>query len=380
MELTVAEEREIPRELADDLSPPERVGIKRFFLRAFMDGELHGISTSLLVARDRSGAPLAASAVSRLRLAMDCIAPSSIQRLAGAVRRLWPSFLELDLLMCGIPASLADNESVVVPGLSVDVGTAVRRALIAFSADLMEREQRMACVWKEFDRAALKVWQPAFEQTGFAWFPSVPVSVQTVRWTSLEDYLQRLRAPYRRQLAQNVSRAAASGVEIELDLDPGPHMAAFARLYQQVLARSSTRLETLSVRFFELLAEDPRVRFIRASMAGRTVGGALCYVDAPSVLVFLYVGMDYAVMRETDLYFNLLRAIVELAAARRVSRVHWGQTSPDAKGRMGATLEPLRFALLFRKPLIQRLLRHSGGWLFPEHHQIARRVFKGDGS
>jgi hypothetical protein len=82
VEPSVTEVRELPPDLLDEASPPERVGIKRFFLQAFMQGDLDGIRTSLLVARDRSGRLVGASAVSRLELAMDCIAPRPIQRLA----------------------------------------------------------------------------------------------------------------------------------------------------------------------------------------------------------------------------------------------------------------------------------------------------------
>ncbi|MBI4864422.1 MAG: hypothetical protein HY815_29810 [Candidatus Riflebacteria bacterium] len=95
------------------------------------------------------------------------------------------------------------------------------------------------------------------------------------------------------------------------------------------------------------------------------------------MLVFLYVGMDYAVLREVDLYFNLLKAIADLAATKGVRTLRWGQTSPDAKGRMGARLQPLWFALRLRNPLARAVLPWLGPWLFPERRQLERRVFGG---
>lgn len=372
----VYEVGELPPEWEDGLSSPDRVAAKRFFLEAFIQGDLSGIRTTVLVVRDGQDRFLAASPVSRISLPVDCIAPPWIQRLASLARRVHADFLVLDLLMCGLPASLADHEIIFAPDLDLQWRRTAQKALVSFSVDLMEREKRVACVWKEFDEAVLESWRPVFEKGGFALFPSVPVSTQDVTWTSGAEYLERVRAPYRRQLKRNMERARQQGLSIQADLDFGPWVREFYPLYLQVLQRSKTQLETLSIRFFEELARDPRIKYLRATLGDRSVGGALCYVDEPHTLLFLYVGMDYAVLRSTDLYFNLLRAIVDLAGAKRVKALKWGQTSPDAKGRMGARLAPLKFALRLRRPFFHNVIRLASPVLFPERHQIERKVLK----
>lgn len=366
---------EAPNDLTDALSPPERVGMKRFFLDSFVHGELDGITTSLLVARGPTGELLAATAFSRMRLAMDCIAPMWLQRLAGAVRKAWPGFLQLDLLMFGLPASMADQETVFAPGLPDEAVAAIRKAFVARSVELLRREKRTACVWKEFSPEVRPLWETALREAGFLDFPSVPVSVQQVTWDSPEDYVRRLRSNYRRQLSLNTARALEAGLTVDLAPAFGSHVEEFHALYLQVLAHSKTRLELLSPAFFHGLAADPRIRYLRATLKGQPVGGALCYVAPPDVLVFLYVGMDYSVMREIDLYFNLLHGIVGLASECGVRQIRWGQTSPDAKGRMGAVLLPLSFAIRFRQSALQLALPALGPVLFPRHTQIARRVF-----
>ncbi|MBI3892394.1 MAG: GNAT family N-acetyltransferase [Candidatus Wallbacteria bacterium] len=366
----------VPEDLTDDLSPARLVGMKRFFLRAFLDGELAGIRTSLLVARDPGGRLLAAFTLSRMRVDLDCIAGPGIQAAASAARRLLPGFMQLELLMCGLPASMADHEAVFAPDISSDAADDLRRAAVERSMEIVRDERLAACVWKEFDATARAPWAASLEGCGFDWYASVPVSVQPVGWDSPASYEASLRSSYRRQLGANLERARAHGLEMEIDVDFAPYAGEFHPLYMQVLERSSTRLETLSPAFFRGLAGDGRVRFIRAVLDGRTAGGAICYVEAPDLLVFLYVGMDHSVQREVDLYFNLLKGIVDLAARHRVREIRWGQTSPDAKGRMGARLVPLWFAMRFRSPMVQSIVRLLRPALFPERSQIERRVFK----
>ncbi|MBI4864423.1 MAG: N-acetyltransferase [Candidatus Riflebacteria bacterium] len=255
--------------------------MKRFFLKAFLEGRLPGIRTSLLVARDESGRLLAASAFSRMRLEMDCIAPPSVQAVARAGRRLVPGFLVLDLASFGLPASMADQETVFAPGLSDGEQSRIREGLLTRSLELLESERLSACLWKEFDEPAWKTWAPSLSSAGFLRFPSVPVSVQEVAWASPEEYVRRLRSGYRRQLTANLARAREAGLVLETDLDFGPYVQEFLPFYLQVLAHSKTRLETLTLEFFHGLALEPRIRYLRATLQGRPVGGALCWVHAP---------------------------------------------------------------------------------------------------
>ncbi|MBI2945017.1 MAG: hypothetical protein HYY25_12515 [Candidatus Wallbacteria bacterium] len=372
----LSEVSRVPDDLTEDLSPPRLVGMKRFFLEAFLAAGLPGIRTTLLAARDPSGKLLGAFALSRMEVELDCIAGPSLQTAAAAVRRLHPGFLKLQLLMCGLPASMADHEAVLAPDVAPELGERLRRAAVARSLEIVESEGLSACVWKEFDAQARERWAPALESGGLTWFPSLPVSAQTVTWTTPAAYEESLRSSYRRQLRANAARASEKGLSIELDCDFAPHAAEFHAFYLEVLERSSTRLETLSAAFFTALAADRRIRYVRGTLGGHHVGGALCYVAKPDVLLFLYVGMRHAVQREVDLYFNLLKGVVDMAALHGVRELRWGQTSADAKGRMGARLVPLWFAMRLRRPVVHRAVRSLGGLLFPVRGQLERRVFK----
>ncbi len=380
MEVILRELNTLPGDYGPDqwdaMVPPERVSLKPFFLEAFMGGGLQGIESRFLEARSGQGKLLALSAFSRIRLALDCIAPEPVQRVAAAIRRLWPSFLELELLMAGIPASMADQETLLAPDLTAEEESAARSALVDESLRLLDQEHRAACIWKEFDPLQLQRWSTPLESRDFLFFPSLPVSRQQVTWSDAAGYAASLRSGYRRQLFRSLDLAAKKGLELEMDLEAMPYMGEFHPLYLQVLHRSETRVETLTEEFFRALSRDSRVRYIRATYQGKAVGGALCYLVPGKVLTFLYVGMDYRVLRDLDLYFNLLHATVDSAGRHGVKEIRWGQTSADAKGRMGATLTPLAFGIRFRSRLLHGLVRRTGQWLFPARKSIPRRVFR----
>jgi hypothetical protein len=155
-------------------------------------------------------------------------------------------------------------------------------------------------------------------------------------------------------------------------------VAEWYPLFEAVLDRSATRLETLGLQFFTRLAADPRYVLNTAERGGTLVGGALCTIEG-RVLHFLYVGMDYACARDCDLYFNLLYSVLRLAIERGCSEIHWGQTSLDAKGRFGGDAQPLWFYLRFRRSAFQRVMRSAGRLMFPAREQTHRRVLKTNG-
>jgi hypothetical protein len=93
-------------------------------------------------------------------------------------------------------------------------------------------------------------------------------------------------------------------------------------------------------------------------------------------LIFLYVGMDYVVGRDLDLYFNLLYSVLQFGLESGCTRIHWGQTSLDAKGRFGGKALPCWFYLRFRNRLLNWLVQLGSPLLFPLREQEARRVFK----
>ncbi len=345
------------------------------YLAAYVAHPPEGVRPAFLRVADGGGSTLGLAAFARFRVALDCLAPLPVQRFASRVRRAWPAFLGLDVLMLGPPAGLGGLELLVKPGLDAARRAALRAALARHLLALLDRERASAAVVKELSPAEDEEWAGAFGDA-FHSHPSVPLVVQDLGLlASLDDYRAALRSGYRRQLLASLSAADAAGLELRLDRPPADTVSAWYPLFLQVLDRSATRLETLPAGFFTALSSDPGYRMNEAWLDGKLAGGAL-WRRSGDTLVFLYVGMDYAVARDCDVYFNLLHSILASAFATGARRIVWGQTSLEAKGRFGGLASPLRFRLRLRSPLADRAVRALGSLFFPERPQTARRVFR----
>jgi hypothetical protein len=374
-ELEVRELEAVPRyvekTLASSVRLVDHIALEPGFLKAYFESPPKGAKPGLLIVNHRDdSAALGIAAFARFDLHVDCLAPMSVQRLAGVVRRIWPGFLQARVLMFGLPDGLGGFDAVVLDGAE---SIRVRDTLIRESLELLEREHAAAVIWKELDDRGLATWGPLLEEHGFVRGASVPTVTQELAFASVDDYVAALRSSYRRQLRANLRRAARAGLEVKLAQPFAAHVDAWYPLFANVLDHSATRLETLRPGFFRALARDARYVLNVALLDEKLVGGALCTVDR-GTLTFLFVGMDYGAARRCDLYFNLLYSVLTLAVERGCHSVHWGQTSLDAKGRFGGVADPLWFFFKFRRRWMDRLARSFGGLLFPQRHQTRRNV------
>ena len=138
------------------------------------------------------------------------------------------------------------------------------------------------------------------------------------------------------------------------------------QLYLAVWERAKYRLEKLPAEFFR----DIGRRF--ADQASMTL--VRCK-ERPVAFVFgiwegsayhnLYCGLDYELNDRIDLYFNLYYHELDRLMRAGARLVHMGQTSDEFKARLGATPEPLWFAVRATNPLVHRGLRTFSKWIFP---------------
>lgn len=343
------------------------------FLRAYRASTIEGVTPRWFLASSGER-PLALAGAAVFEARLDCLAPGWVQRLNDRVRGVVPGFLGLRVMMCGAPAGLAEPGVAVFPGVEDALAEAARDALLRELWARVEDERLTALCWKEFQRET-PARAARVNAVRLRRHPSPAKFVQDLPFEDMEGYRSALRSGYRRQLDQAARRAAAAGLEVRLGQPFAEHASAWHPLFLQVLDRADQRLETLPAAFFSRLAEDPAYRLNTATLEGRLVGGALCRVVGET-LVFLYVGHDQAASDRAGVYHQLLRSVLELAFQQGCRRIQWGQTSGDAKGRLGAEAQPCWFYLRFRRGVTQAAVDATASLLFPEDSWTPRRVFK----
>lgn len=167
-------------------------------------------------------------------------------------------------------------------------------------------------------------------------------------WASFDEYLAQLRSSYRRN-ARAVLRAGA-GLRFR-EITPQEFSPAHHDLYLSVLARSKYPLETLSLEFFrksgcELIeVTDPADR-LQAMLVLRGQG---------DTLHFMFCG--FRPDDELLLYHNLLLYIIRRGIAGGYQRIDLGQTSEEAKLRLGGIEERRYLTIHHANPLLRALIQ-----------------------
>jgi hypothetical protein len=212
---------------------------------------------------------------------------------------------------------------------------------------------------------------------GYFRAPSLPSCELAITWRSFEEYLEAMRAGYRRQVLASL-RARD---RLDLTVHRVQHWEQDAErifpLYEQVMDRARFQLERLNLAFFRNLAVDlgDRTSAILVERDGALLAAAVLF-HAPGTLAFLLAGIDYAQHRPSQAYLTLVAEVVAEAIRRGATRLDLGQTTYDLKGRLGAELSPRWLCIRAPHTAAHLALRAASGALFPKVSATPRRVFK----
>jgi predicted N-acyltransferase len=200
---------------------------------------------------------------------------------------------------------------------------------------------------------------------------------------SFDDYCAQLQSGYRRQVRASQRKFAKGKFQVSF-LNGEQIAAAYTKqmheLYLAVWRRAKYRLEIFPGEFFR---ECARKFGARASMTVITKD------DRPVAFAFgltegriyhnLYVGIDYAMNNDADLYFNLYYLDINQAMRRGATTLHLGQTSDEFKARLGCRQEPLWFKVRATNRMLHRLLSLFARFVFPPVFRVGERnVFRAD--
>lgn len=185
--------------------------------------------------------------------------------------------------------------------------------------------------------------------------------------TDLQEYEQGLRHPYRRRLHllqkkfQHVRSETTS-----CDHFTETHYA----LYLQIMKKTRTKLETLSLESFKFLPDN----FLLTTFFHEDE--MLCWhilCRDHETLFFYFGGMNYALRDRFDSYHNNLLGILTRAMEEGYNEVDLGQTAEIAKLRLGGKTSERKMFLYHRNKQMMRILRLFSKLINynnnnPEHH------------
>jgi hypothetical protein len=278
-------------------------------------------------------------------LDQDLVAGAPASAVVHAIRRIWPRFLKMRTLMVGCAAGEGH--------LGVDPGD-----LVAELPGLAGRFKAKLIVLKEFPsryRSALS------KLRGYTRVPSMPMTRLDIRYDNFDDYIARkLSKPTRKNLRRKLRTADASQPPIELQVveDATPYVDEIYPLYLAVYDRSKLHFEKLTREFLSEIGKrmPDKVRFFIWRRGGKAIAFSLCMLQGDTIYDE-YLGLDYAVAFDLNLYFYTIRDIIRWAIANGMQWYVSSALNYEPKLHLKSELAPLDLYVRHTSPLINAVMR-----------------------
>jgi hypothetical protein len=277
-----------------------------------------------------------------------------IKKLIAGVRRFWPRFMRARTLMVGCAAGEGhldgDERSQLV------IAEALGRSLRQLAREL----NCVMVVLKEFPA---KYRSPLLRllKAGFARVPSMPMTTLGIDYKDFEDYLSKNLSPGTRAKTRRKLRAAERAqpaIAMEVVSDVTAVIDEIYPLYVKVYDRSPLQFEKLTKEFFcEIGRRIPdKARFFIWRQGTRIIAFGLCTMKGDSIC-HEYVGFDYSVAFELNLYYRVFRDIIEWAIANGYKRFYSGSLNYDPKWHLRQSLYPVDLYVRHTSGPINAVLR-----------------------
>jgi hypothetical protein len=165
------------------------------------------------------------------------------------------------------------------------------------------------------------------------------------------SYENSLRHDYRRRIYR--IREKFSGVT-SVTSECSAFYEEHYSLYLQIMKKTTTKLETLSIDVFRYLPSNFRLTTYYFD------GKMICWhvvCNDTGVLFFFFGGMNYAYRDQFQSYNNNLLGILSAAFVQKYRVIDFGQTAEIAKTRLGGVFSERRMFLYHRNPILFGLLK-----------------------
>lgn len=327
-----------------------------------------------VVFRDADGIPIGAAALSLYTIDSLLLAPPGWKKTGTRLRRLWPNFLRVPVLLCGSPVSTGESHLRIAPRAD---SAALLRQLDRLMIRLARKQRIPFLAFKEFGPKEV-AHMDALRELGYLRADSPPMNYFPPRYRDFDHFCASIRSRYRRHIMRSRKKFRGSGLRVEHCRGSEGFDRLYTeevhRLYLNVLSHADITFECLPAQFFRELAvqygED--AAFTVVFQGERIVGFVCGFFDQDSYFN-LFCGFDYHLNETTELYFNLMYEDLDYALRRKARSIHVGQTANEFKSRVGCYLEPRFFYVKARDPILQFLVGAGSRYLFPPAPPLAER-------
>src|SRR5438876_2784665 len=297
--------------------------------------------------------------------------PGKIRSVVEIIRKIFPRFLTMRVLMVGCAAGTGD------PGACDEKDeTWVANALLASLRTYARQNKASLIVLKDFPanyRSALET----FALNGYARIPSMPMTRLVLCYENWDEYFRTLSKATRKDLRRKFRKAdRAAKIEMEVVSEIAPFVEEIYPLYMAVHERSPLKFETLTKKYFSAIAQRmrERVRFFIWRQSGKIVAFSFCLVCGDAIYDEC-IGLDYSVALDLHLYFYTLRDIVSWSLQQGLKYYYSNPLNYGPKLHLRCELVPLDLYVMHTSTVLNPIFRRIIKYLGPTRHSRFLRRF-----
>ena len=297
--------------------------------------------------------------------------PGKVRSVVDLVRKIFPRFLTMRVLMVGCGAGTGDL------GVCDDNDqSSVANLLQATLRTFAKQNRTSLIVFKDFP----KNYRPALDalrSNGYAQIPSMPMTRLSLQHENWDDYLRTLSKATRKDLRRKFRKAErAPKIELEVVNNVIPFLDEIHPLYLAVHERSPLKFETLTKEYFRAIAQrmPERARFFIWRQGDKIVAFSFCLVCGDAIYDEC-IGLDYSVALDLHLYFYTLRDIISWAVQQRLKYYYSNPLNYEPKLHLDCELVPLDLYVMHTNPLLNPIFRRLLKYLGPTRHDPVLHKF-----
>src|SRR6266516_1402921 len=332
---------------------------------------LEGFEHHYLVVEDSSSHVRAVQPVFFVRQNLVEGVPGKIRSVVETIRKIFPRFLTMRVLMVGCAAGTGDLGS-----CDENDEAWVANALLASLRTYARQNKASLIALKDFPanyRSALET----FALNGYARIPSMPMTRLALGYANWDEYFGTLSKATRKDLRRKFRKAdRASKIEMQPASDIAPFIDEIYPLYLAVHELSPLKFETLTKDYFRAVAQRmrERARFFIWRQSGKIVAFSFCLVCGDAIYDEC-IGLDYSVALDLHLYFYTLRDIISWSLQQRLKYYYSNPLNYEPKLHLDCELVPLDLYVRHTSALLNPIFRRVIKYLGPTRHDPVLQRF-----
>ncbi len=324
------------------------------------------------VFHDPDGRPMGCACICLYRVDASLLADGFAKTVANAFKRVVPWLLHFNVLFCGLPISAGQSSLRLAPDCDAN---ALAQALDAQLNQLARANRAKCIVLKEYT-AEECARLPALADLGYLRADSLPMNHAQPGYRDFEHFCSSQKSRKRHPIRTSQKKFDKSGLRVVQLTGRGGADAIYTdevhRLYENVLDRAKVKLEKIPAEFFRELARQlPDESAFTFIYQGERVVAFAASLFTKAVYHQMFVGVDYSLNSDYDLYFNLFFHAVDYGFRQNVADIYVGQSADTFKQRkLGCYPVPLYFYVKGCDALTTLVIRKGFHLLFPPRMAI----------